>query len=402
MTYKKAIRKLRIEQACMFPFVLAGRIVGRIFPLKTKRRFFLFFPSADIGGAPQVNADLTRCIQDGHPLIVFSKKPKNNKFKELFELPGVELLDLHRYIDKKIFHFVNFFFRGVLASWINRAEHPVVFGGESLYFYKLLPHIRKDIPCIELCHLDTWFPYTIGFIDRINCRIFSTLKLKEAAVELYNKNKISSELYKRLYFIENAIDIPQYREVKNEKLEVVFIGRGSPQKRVHLVAAIAQKMHENNAPVHFSFVGDVENSIRTEDFPYCQFYGNVREENKLESIYQQSDLLLLTSSYEGLPVVVMKMMAYGKVVLSTAINAIPDYIIHMENGLLIRGKEENDIVAEAARYLQLLIDDPDLKIRLGKKSREIAIQKFNREAFCREYRKFFLNAYLPGDLAALS
>jgi glycosyltransferase involved in cell wall biosynthesis len=392
MTYKQSIWKLRIEQTLMFPFVLAGRAYGRLFPLQTKRNVFLFFPSADIGGAPQVNADITRCIQDSKPLIIFSKKPRNNKFRELFDIDGVGILDLHPQIDHKIFHFVNFFYRGVLATCINRAVNPVVFGGESLFFYKVIPYLNKDVRVLELCHLDTWFPYTIGFIDRINIRIFSTQKLKDSVVALYQKNHISEQLYKRLNFVENAIDIPEYSARSNPQLEVVFIGRGSPQKRVHLAVAIARIMHEKGAPAHFSFVGDVENMISPADFPYCRFYGNVRDEEKLESIYQQSDVLLMTSLNEGLPVVVMKMMAHGKVVLSTAINAIPDYIVHNQNGLLISATDEQAIVEEAVRWLEFLLENPELRSTMGKRSREIAFQKFNRETFCRQYHRLFFEA----------
>src|SRR4029077_2231942 len=140
--------------------------------------------------------------------------------------------------------FVNFFFRGVIASWINKEKDAIVFGGESLFFYKIIPHVRKDIPCIELCHLPTWLPYSIGFIDRINKRVFSTIKLKEQVIQQYDENNIRKELYERLYFIDNAIDIPQYQEIENPKTEVVFIGRGSPQKRVPLIAAIAEKMYK--------------------------------------------------------------------------------------------------------------------------------------------------------------
>ncbi len=48
----------------------------------------------------------------------------------------------------------------------------------------------------------------------------------------------------------------------------------------------------------------------------------------MNKIYNETDILLLTSAFEGLPVVVMMMMAYGRVVISTAVNGIPDYIKH--------------------------------------------------------------------------
>jgi L-malate glycosyltransferase len=387
MNYKQARLKRRLEQAAMMPFVVAGKIYGRLFPLKPATRTFLFFPSADIGGAIKVNADIANCIRDTDPLIIFSKRPKNNGHAGLFK--DFRVLDLSRKIDNKLFHFVNFFYRGVLSAWINKSPDPVVFGGESLYFYKIIPHIKKRFLTIDLCHLPTWFNYTIGFADLIDCRIFSTLKLKENLEEIYRVNQLPDIFFKRLHFIENKIDIPEYRETKNDRLEVVFIGRGAPQKRVDLVAAIAQRMFETKAPVHFSFVGDVDKVIHPSDYPFCDFYGNIRDEERMNRIYQESDVLMLTSSYEGLPLVVMQMMVRGKVVISTAVNAIPDYISHLENGLLIKATQNNEIVAEGAKLLQLLVEDPLLKIKLGLRSRELAVEKFNGELFCLEYRNCF-------------
>jgi glycosyltransferase involved in cell wall biosynthesis len=279
----------------------------------------------------------------------------------------------------------------VLASWINKAESPVIFGGESLFFYKMLPHVKKETRRIELCHLPTWLHYTIGSIDLVSLRLFSTKNLKEEVIKQYNENHLGEKFYNRLFFIDNAIDIPPNPETHNEKLEVVFIGRGAPQKRVHLIAAIAKKMNEEKDAVHFSFVGDVENVINTNDFSFCKFYGNVNDDVLMNKIYSQSDVLILTSAYEGLPIVVMKMMAYGKVVVSTAVNGIPDYIKNMENGLLITATNDEEIVKEAIRELRLLIQNPHLKQQLGKRSRDIAIEKFSEEKFAVTYRKILLD-----------
>lgn len=393
MTYKKAVLKRWLEYIGMLPFVLLGKLYGMLFPLKTEHTAFLFFPSADIGGSIKVNADLTNCIIDKKPLIVFSKKPRNNGHKDLFEIPGVRVIDLHKKIDNKLYHFVNFFYRGVIAAWINRAKDPVVFGGECIYFYKIIPHVRKGTPCVELCHLDTWLPFSIGFIDLITWRVFSSINLKQAVEEQYRQNHLPESYFRRLRFIENKIDIPPYEEVQNDKLQVVFIGRGSPQKRVPLTAAIARKMHELNAPAHFSFVGDVDAVINIQDYPYCTFYGNVRDAALMNKIYRGSDVLIMTSAFEGLPLVVMQMMAHAKIVLSTAVNAIPDYVRHLENGLLITATDEAGIVDQGVELLQLLIKEPSLKITLGKRSREIAIEKFSGEVFCNQYRALLF----PGE-----
>ncbi len=390
MTYRRSKIKLALEQVIVFPFMLAGKIYGKIWPLKIKTNLFLFFSNADIGGAPRVNADITHCVQDSSPLIIFSKKSANNKFLSLYKIDGVHIIDLHHLIDKKIFHFINFFYRGVIASWINQSEKPIVFGGESLYFYKVIPHIRKDIPCIELSHLPTWLPYNIGFIDRINQRIFSTNKLKEEVETQYRENNLSERYFRKLSFFDNAIDIPGITKIENQQLEVVFIGRGAPQKRVHLIAGMAAILNEQKEGIHFTFVGDVENFINTKDAPYCSFLGNIHDEKKMNEIYSSSDVLILASAFEGLPLVVMTMMAYGKPVVSTAVNAIPDYIMHEKNGLLIYETEETKIVEQGAQYLKLLHHDRELLKTLGQNSRSIAIEKFSRIKFCHSYRKLLL------------
>jgi glycosyltransferase involved in cell wall biosynthesis len=385
MTYTAAKRKLQLEMIGMFPFVFAGRIVGHIFSLKTTHRVYLFFPNGDIGGSPQVNIDLINCISDKKPLVIFTKKPGNNQFREKYNIAGVKVLDIHKYVDNKYFHFLNFFFRGLLSVWINKQKDAVVVGGESIYFYKVIPHLKPHVHCVEICHLATWLPYSIGFIDRINQRVFSTEKLKELVEKQYRENRLSSAYFEKLFFIDNAIDIPRYDQVLNEELQVYYIGRGAPQKRVHLIAAIAEAVDSKNLPVKFNFVGDVEKSIDTATLPFCRFYGNIKEEERMSRVYAEADVLILTSSFEGLPIVVMQMMAYGKVVISTAVNAIPDYIHHAENGLLIKATDENEIIKEGVAYIELLLQNPGMRVKLGKRSREIAIEKFSRKAFCTGY-----------------
>lgn len=387
MTYKAARKKLLLEQIGMAPFVWLGRLAGMLFPLKTKHKVFLFFPNADIGGSPQVNVDLSQAIKDLNPIIIFSKKAHNNLFRERFENSGAKIIDLHKFIDNKLYHFLNFFFRGVLATWINKQPGTVVFGGESIFFYKVIPHVRKNIRCIELNHVNIWVPYTIGFIDRMDVRLFSTEQIKRDVEAQYKANNLPKKYFDKLRFIENCIDIPSYQPVDNDQLEVVYIGRGSPQKRVPLIAAIAKNMHEAGDNVHFSFVGDVSNVIDVDALPFCKFYGNVKDNALMASIYQQSDVLLLTSAFEGLPLVVMQMMAHGKIVVSTAVSGIPDYIHHLETGLLITETDEDKIVNQGAQLLRILINEPELKTQLGLKARQSAVEKFSRNVFEQNYRR---------------
>ena len=386
MTYSKLKRKLAFENLLMWPLVTLGKIYGKLFPLPTKYRVFLFFPNADIGGSPKVNIDIVNCLKSFSPIIIFSKKPKNNLFLDRFQQAGVKIIDLHKGIDTKVFHVINLFYRGVIASWIHQQPEACVLGGECIYFYKIIPHLKNSVRRVEVCHLDTWLNYSIGFANYIDARVFSTEQLKRDVEKLYEENGFEESYFKRLYFIENAIDIPPSQAISNSILQVVFIGRGSPQKRVHLIAAIAKKLHEKNLPVHFSFVGDVETVIDINEYPFSTFYGNVKDDSLLQRVYNESDVLIMTSSFEGLPIVVMEMMARGKIIVTTAVNGLPDYIQHNKNGFLITSTSEEEIVAEGMSYIESIMQNPSLKTMLGNKGRDIAIVKFSYQKFCSEYK----------------
>ena len=390
MGYRSMKRKLTMEHILMWPFVLIGKIAGHIFTLDTKHNLFLFYPNGDIGGSPQVNIDILHCMQDVQPLIIFSKNANNNAFSNQYDVAGARVINLAPYIDKKWLHFINLFFRGLISTWINKAENPVVFGGESLFFYKMLRHINPEVKSVELCHLSTWLPYSIGFADEIDVRTFSTKKLKEAVEAQYRNDNLPQTYFDKLHFYDNAIDIPPLVQNNKSILDVYFIGRGAPQKRVHLIAAIAQKLHDDNVAVKVNFVGDVDKVIDPATLPFCNFYGNVNDQAKMHAHYVQADVLLLTSAFEGLPIVVMQMMAYGKVVVSTAVDGIPDYIIDGENGLLIHETTEAEIIQAGFLKIRQLATDHALRNRLGLNSRALASKTFSKQNFCNTYRNLLL------------
>jgi L-malate glycosyltransferase len=391
MTYKTSLIKKNIELLLVWPIVLLGKIAGKIFTLKTKHSVFLFFYNADVGGGIKVNADILHCIKHKNPLVIFCKKPKNNKYIKLFEIDGIKIIYLDKYIDKKIFHFINIFFRGVIATWINNAENAIVFSGECIYFYKVLPHLKKNVKTIELCHVNKWLNYTQAFIKNIDVRIFSTQQIKRDVEAQYIREKIPSYFFEKLLFIDNKIDVQTFTATTNELLEVVFIGRNSPQKRVYLITKIAKKIQLLHKKIHFSFVGDLDEYEKTDLNEYCTFYGLINDEKKISEIYQKSDMLLLTSAFEGLPIVVMEMMARGKIVLSTAVSGIPDYITHKENGLLIFETDENKIMDEAVQLIIEIAENKKLKTAIEANAYQYASKKFDANLFDSTYQKLFNN-----------
>jgi len=374
----------------LFPLIVFGKILGRLFPLKKQNSYFLFFPSADIGGSPKVNADILFLLKNKNPLVIFSKKPTNNGFKELYDSAECTIIDLHQLIDNKLFHFINVIYRGIISSWINASTNPIVFGGECMYFYKVIPHIKDGIKKIELSHLNTWLDYNQAFVGFIDLRITSTPKLKRYMEKQYRENKIPLEFLERIVYIDNWVDILEIQKNHSDSLNVLFVGRGSPQKRVHIISNIAERVMRLGHSITFTFVGDVTNIVSDYVSKNATIFEFVTEKEKLYSIYDKADLLILTSSFEGLPIVIMDMMARGKVVISTAVDGIPDYISHGISGLLIDEINNEEAIEQRAIDLILEMDkDRRLLQEIGVNAKKIAKEKFNRSLFEEKYKKIF-------------
>lgn len=389
MNYFSAKIKLTLELIIMWPFVRLGKVIGNFYALKTKHKVFFILPNRDIGGAPQVNLDILACLKDKNPVIIFTKKGLNNLFAEQYEQLGIKIIDIHHLIDNKLYHYINFIFRGIVATWIKKQDNAVVFGGECIFFYKIIPHLDAKTLKIDLCHLPTWVEYTKVFAPYIDTRVFSTNYLKKRTETEYQSTSVPSKFQSKLHFVESAIDIPQRSKNKNELLEIFFIGRGAPQKRVHLSAMIAKKCNELKIPAHFNFVGDVEKLIDTKDFPYCTFYGNIKEQDQMLQLYKKADVLLMTSKNEGLPVVVMQMMAMGKIIIATAVDAIPDYIIHEKTGYLISTEAEDEIVNVGTALVKHVLVNPERVNEIGNAARTFAIENFSKKKFCKAWTQIF-------------
>ncbi len=390
MTYRTARFKQTFEHLCLLPLVWVGRIIGRFYKVPNSGGIFLIYPNRDTGGSKKVNADIARLFSAYKPLMIFTKNELNGGYRHLFEIEGVSALDISRFIDNKYLHFMNVIWRGIIARWIYQADNPVLFGGECIYFYKLVPHVYKQATCIELCHVNKWLQYTQGFAPFIHYRVFSTPKIMRDHLAMYHEAGIPVALKGKVHFIDNKIEIPELQWELHPHLQVLFVGRGTPQKRVHLVAAIAEKVKQLRPNIGFTLVGDVEGIVPEHVKPMVTIRTDINKPSQLQLLYQSHDVLLLTSLFEGLPLVVMEMMASGKVVVSTPVDGIPDYIKHMENGMLIDAvSDEEEVVRMGVKIILQLDDDPDLVRRLSESARKFALTHFSADSFDSAYRLLF-------------
>jgi glycosyltransferase involved in cell wall biosynthesis len=94
----------------------------------------------------------------------------------------------------------------------------------------------------------------------------------------------------------------------------------------------------------------------------------------LPDILRSCGLYVLPSKYEGLPKTLLEAMACGCCCLGTDVPGIRDVIRHGENGWLCRAA-----VQDLAKSLTFLMDNPDLRQRLGEKARRTILEEYTLE-----------------------
>jgi glycosyltransferase involved in cell wall biosynthesis len=104
------------------------------------------------------------------------------------------------------------------------------------------------------------------------------------------------------------------------------------------------------------------------------------------------DVFVLSTHFEGLPLVVLEAMAMGLPVVATAVNGIPEVIDRDEVGLLFPHEDS----AALARHLVALLTDPARAASVGAAGREAVRERFGTEAFARNVTRLYADALGDG------
>jgi len=395
MRYCLLLFKRSVEDILMFPLILLGKILSKRYPLKREYETFFFFPFYHIGGAEKVHLNIAKAIGNENCIIFFTRKSQNDLFYREFVASGCEMRDISKYTDNKWIYFVNIIFRGLIAAYINnQTKKPVVFNGQCNFGYKLSPWISKRIPQIELIHSLCSFSYIrIPFLPFISRTVMiSTIRIQEH-LDLYRRYGIPQRYDKKITFIMNGIDLPLHKsEPNNDKKEftVLYVGRGTPEKRVYLIGEIASLVHQTSPAMRFVFMGDVEVAVPERYRPHCIFLGNQSDANEIDKIYRNSSVLILVSDTEGFPMVIMEAMARCLPILSTAVGEVPLHIKDGVNGYLLNDfLNEKAVVTEAKNYILQLAENPQLLHSIAANNIDYAYHHFGMDRFAEEYRNLF-------------
>jgi glycosyltransferase involved in cell wall biosynthesis len=401
MIYGLFLLKRMIEDLLIYPFILAGRRKAEEDPLQNNYDIFFFFPFYHTGGAEKVHAQIAMALRARRGLIIFTRKSENEGFMQAFRASGHDVLDISSRTDNKSRYWDNLVWRGFISQQINQQfRPPLIFNGQCNFGYKCAPWIRREITQIELIHsFNSFSRIRIPFIPFYSKTVMISRKAISDHMAQYRSLGIGKKRQERITYICNGVEIPGdagEKDFEAQELRVLYAGRGTAEKRVHLTEDIAEACRAAGLPVRFTMMGDVEAGLRRKVPGSLQLLGNLTDTGEIDRAYRDADILILTSSEEGFPMVVMEAMARGLIILATPVGDLPAHIRDSESGFLFSSSVSEDTIRqEGVTFITRLLSDRDLCRRISVHNREYARLHFSLERFEESYRNL-----LPQKLSA--
>jgi glycosyltransferase involved in cell wall biosynthesis len=110
------------------------------------------------------------------------------------------------------------------------------------------------------------------------------------------------------------------------------------------------------------------------------------------------DVFVLSTHFEGLPLVILEAMAMQLPVVATAVNGIPELITSDSVGLLAPHEDDETL----ADHLLALLRDPARARRIAAGGRELVERQFNARAFGENIAALYADALRGRDRAGVS
>lgn len=209
---------------------------------------------------------------------------------------------------------------------------------------------------------------------------------------------------------------PENMSFKSDKRNLLFVGRVSPEKGLHVLLEALEKVVFYFPEVHLNIVGSITGSLPQhilidldkndekianlksfyipdkktgkvltyfeqlqkqlppELAQYVSFHGSVAHA-ELDKYYREADIFINSSFSEAFPIPIPEAMGRSLPVIGSRVGGIPEAIVHGKTGLLV---DSGDVHALAEAILSLLNND-NLGIEMGKSGYERAYELFSWE-----------------------
>jgi glycosyltransferase involved in cell wall biosynthesis len=274
-------------------------------------------------------------------------------------------------------------FVSVLARLFLRQKYTLIIS-EHLYTEKYLREVRLGNVKRHLIKL---------LYRRADKIVTVSNAISESLIEDFSvpRNKVIT--------IYNPIPVDEIREKSREEVQHEFfdhnnqvligVGRLDRQKRFDRLLRVFSQLRKERDNLYMIILGkgalihqlkELASSLDVAD--YVDFAGF--QSNPFTWI-SRSDIFVLSSDYEGFPMVLLECMACGTPIVSTDCPSGPaELITHGKSGLLVPPEDEDALVRE----ISTLLDDHELRDEFVREGRKTAVE-YKTERIIEQYEKLF-------------
>lgn len=338
-----------------------------------------FYPHR--GGLEQFCYEVAkRLSQNGHEVTVVSSRFNQEKSREIVD--GFKIIRLDQ---------VDFIGAWPIVKWnknnreifrqLEKENFDWAINNTRFFAISLMGGIfakRRKIPLLHIehgtCHpqlenrfvreLARWYDLTLG-------KIAVRMATKVVGVSRAAAEFCQSLGMKQVGLFYNSVDTSFFGKdekiKKADNLSVIFVGRIIQGKGIQDLIVAFKKIKSRRVDLKIVGSGSYLDSLKelAKGDKRIKFLGE-KKKDEVRELLGDADIFVNPSYSEGLPTSVLEAGAMGLAVIATDVGGTGEIIEHEKNGLLCQMKD----VDQSSKYLQDLIEDERLRLKLGRALRK--------------------------------
>jgi glycosyltransferase involved in cell wall biosynthesis len=231
---------------------------------------------------------------------------------------------------------------------------------------------------------------------------------RSQSMELVNKYKIGKP--EKIEVVHLGIDLDAFQNISevesyytrmrtNQELVIGWVGRFTDIKDPLFFVDVASALKSAGTLAKFTMIGDGQLRKAVEArISERGLHGQIvltGWQDKMAEIYNRLDLMVLTSLNEGTPVTLIESMATGRPFVAFDVGGVADLVTGIarpyngfnvfDNGILV-GPRAVGVFASA---IDLLVRDPQRRMRMGQAGRTFALRSFSKERLTRDIEALY-------------
>jgi len=310
------------------------------------------------------------CEQGFRVISLNMQRRSTNLLRELYAI--IKIAIIYHYENPDIVHQVGMkpVLYGSIAARIIGVRHVVnALAGLGYVFTSHHPKARLLRPIFKNC-----------FRLLLNNHGSRLILQNKDDCELFIQNRLVSK--SKIYLIRGSgVDTTVFHPIpENTGVPiVVFVSRMLKDKGVREFVEAARILKSRGVHSRFVLVGDTDlhnpASISVKQLTiwkkesYVELWG---QRNDIPNVLAKSHIVCLPSYREGLPKSLLEAASSGRPIVASDTVGCREVVRHGENGFLVPVRS----TVELADALQHLIENPELRRKMGLRGREIAVQEF--------------------------